>query len=178
MVKLNLGCGSKIKKDYINVDTNPPEFWRFSHYNPDGGGTIVIKHDALEIGNRWSDNTFDEIFSEFMFEHFSPADISKMLYICWKLLKPQGILKIVVPDFIKAIEYFEDNPYTWSSVNGVTLEVFGDDFETPHRSVWTKEFAHVYLEGEKLFYIQSIEPDVATNRHYAMLITAQVIKES
>lgn len=178
MAKLNLGCGSKIKEGWINIDLNPPEYARFLH-NKLENNTIIIQKNVLEIGTLWADNTFDLIVSEFMFEHFSPAEISKMLYICWKLLKPKGILKIVVPDFVKAIKYFEDNkPQSWASVNGVTLEVFGDDFETPHRSVWTEEFAYVYIEGENLFYIRSIEPDVATNRHYALMITASVIKES
>jgi hypothetical protein len=79
MIKLNLGCGSTIKKGYINIDvrkTNP---------------NVVI---ANVLNLPYEDNSVDEIFAEDIFEHISHIQSRKMIEHWIAKLKVGGTLYI------------------------------------------------------------------------------------
>jgi predicted SAM-dependent methyltransferase len=53
-----------------------------------------------QAGDRlnFDDNTFDFIFSEHFFEHLFMNEAFELLKECYRILKPHGVLRIVVPD--------------------------------------------------------------------------------
>jgi predicted SAM-dependent methyltransferase len=81
---LNLGCGSSFHGEWINLDTVP-------------AAPGVIRHD-LKKGLPFSDGTFDAVYSSHVIEHFQPPAAQNLINECYRVLRPDGIARIVVPD--------------------------------------------------------------------------------
>jgi predicted SAM-dependent methyltransferase len=81
---LNLGCGSKYHKDWTNVD--------FVSNDPN-----VVNHNLLK-GIPFPENSFDVVYHSQVLEHFEKDDAVKFIKECFRVLKPGGIIRIVVPD--------------------------------------------------------------------------------
>lgn len=82
-LKLNVACGFKYKVDYINIDSD-------ARVNPD-----IVRN--IERGLPFSDNTVTEILSEHTLEHINQDLIHFVMYEFWRVLVPNGRLKVVVP---------------------------------------------------------------------------------
>jgi SAM-dependent methyltransferase len=96
-VQVNLGCGSNILKDFINIDIydNPEE----KNY---------VKGTALNIPLK--NASVDYIVLDQVLEHIAMADIVPVLYEIRRVLKVGGRCVIMVPDFEGAVKQ-------WLSVN-------------------------------------------------------------
>ncbi|EQB39194.1 hypothetical protein M947_08555 [Sulfurimonas hongkongensis] len=81
---INLGCGNKYHKDWENFD-----FKSNSEY--------VKVHNLLEK-LPFEDSSVDVVYSSHVLEHFQKCDASRFLKECYRVLKPDGIIRIVVPD--------------------------------------------------------------------------------
>lgn len=81
-MNLNLGCADDIRAGYVNVDLFPYE-------------GIDIIEDLSAPDWIWSTSTIDEILAFDIIEHL-PNKINTMNE-CWRILKPGGVLNIVVP---------------------------------------------------------------------------------
>lgn len=84
MKLLNLGCGSRYHKDWINLD-----FKSNSQY--------VIEYD-LRTSLPFDNESVDVIYTSHVLEHFSKCFAPKFLQECYRILKPQGIIRVIVPD--------------------------------------------------------------------------------
>jgi predicted SAM-dependent methyltransferase len=84
MRMLNLGCGSRIHADWINVD---------SVASVPG----IVRHD-LRQGIPWPDGSVDVVYHSHILEHFTRSDAERFLRECHRVLKPNGLLRVVVPD--------------------------------------------------------------------------------
>jgi len=83
-LKLNLGCGPNIKKEWINIDMQ--------------GGREVYEFDLREP-LPLPDGSCSMIYSEHFFEHIEyPQPAEDLLRDYARLLQPGGILSIGVPD--------------------------------------------------------------------------------
>lgn len=111
MLKLNLGCGSQTPVGWTNVDyalgawlAKLPVFSTinkvFKIINLDWPDEIVM-HD-LRKKFPWADNSVDVVYSSHTLEHLSRDDGEAFLRECYRVLKPNGIIRIVIPD-LKAI---------------------------------------------------------------------------
>lgn len=81
---LNLGCGPRYHKEWVNVD--------FYSDMPD-----VIAHNLLK-GIPFAENEFDAVYHSNVLEHFPRDQAESFLRECFRVLKPGGILRTVVPD--------------------------------------------------------------------------------
>jgi len=81
---LNLGCGDRYHPNWTNIN--------FSSTNEG-----VISHD-LRQGIPFPDRSFDVVYHSHVLEHFPKSEASKFLKECTRVLRPQGVLRIVVPD--------------------------------------------------------------------------------
>lgn len=81
---LNLGCGEKFHKEWINLD--------FCSDNK-----LVIAHNLLK-GIPFSDEEFDVVYHSHVLEHFSKNDGYIFLKDCYRVLKKDGIIRLAVPD--------------------------------------------------------------------------------
>lgn len=84
MKKVNLGCGNRYAKGWINLDFN-------------SNTTDVISHNLL-TPLPFNDNEIDAIYCSHVLEHFSREEGKRLIENCYKKLKFGGILRIVVPD--------------------------------------------------------------------------------
>lgn len=82
--KVNIGCGSRYIEDWINFD--------FVSTSPS-----VVAHD-LSQGIPLTDNSVDFVYTSHVLEHFNLSDGYHLLSECFRILKPGGHARIVVPD--------------------------------------------------------------------------------
>ena len=81
---LNFGCGAVHHPEWINVDTMPV-------------GPGVIPHDVRR-GMPFADESFDAVYASHVLEHLQPAAAATVLRECYRVLRPDGVARIVVPD--------------------------------------------------------------------------------
>ena len=81
---LNLGCGNRFLNNWVNID--------FVSSSED-----VIAHD-LTRGIPFGDNCFDLVYHSHLLEHFDRPTANFFLGECFRVLKPGGIIRVVVPD--------------------------------------------------------------------------------
>ncbi len=119
-MKLNLGCGGMVADGWINVDyalgarlMKFPLFAvvnrRVRLFNMDWDRRVFI-HD-LRKTFPWDTESVDAIYTSHTLEHLSKEDGRKFLDECFRVLKPGGLIRIVVPDLKVII----------SAYNGETL---------------------------------------------------------
>lgn len=82
---LNIGCGPNPNQSFVNLDYNwTPEIdicWDLNN------GTLPFK-----------DNSFIGIFSEHCFEHISLEKFKMNMLDVYRILKPNGTLRLIMPD--------------------------------------------------------------------------------
>jgi predicted SAM-dependent methyltransferase len=81
---LNLGCGLTFNKQWTNVD-----------FVSTGEG--VIAHN-LTKGIPFDNNSFEVVYHSHVLEHFSQKDAEKFISECYRVLKPNGIIRVAIPD--------------------------------------------------------------------------------
>lgn len=81
---LNLGCGSRRHPDWTNLDLHP-------------SGDDVIAAD-LRRPLPFPAACFTAVYAAHVLEHLTPADAGGLLGECRRVLRPSGIVRIVVPD--------------------------------------------------------------------------------
>ncbi len=81
---LNVGCGDKFHTAWTNIDmgSNSPH---------------VRVHNLLQ-GFPYGDNQFDALYHSQVLEHFPKEKAGAFLRECFRVLKPGGIVRVVVPD--------------------------------------------------------------------------------
>jgi predicted SAM-dependent methyltransferase len=92
---LNLGCGSRFHKDWDNID--------FVSNSP-----FVKQHNLLK-GIPFPDATFDVVYHSHVLEHFTKSDGVGFLKECFRVLKPDGILRLAVPDLEQIVRLYLKN---------------------------------------------------------------------
>jgi len=122
LVKVNLGCGPKGKDDWVNVDYGILAL--LAKYP-------FLKKIAMRIGilpkryTKWEwpknlvihdcrkklpfkDNQMDYVYTSHLIEHFSKYEAINMLNECFRILKPGGYIRVIVPDLeLLARKYVE-----------------------------------------------------------------------
>jgi len=111
--KLNLGCGEQTPRQWINVDyslgariSKLPLFGLINknlrlfdiNWNPD-----IVLHD-LRKEFPWEDQEVDVIYSSHTLEHLSREEGLHFLRECHRVLKTNGVIRIVVPDLRTIVE--------------------------------------------------------------------------
>lgn len=116
---LNLGCGSKFHENWVNVDMT-------------SNSNDVIKANLLK-GIPFPDDTFEVVYHSQVLEHIPKEDARGFISECYRVLKPGGIIRIVVPDLENIIDEYRrllsenlENPTPESEANyeWIMLELF------------------------------------------------------
>jgi len=108
-VMLNLGCGRRLHPSWRNLDLIP-------------GLAGVEQWSALDPIPA-ADGAVDACYSSHMLEHLPPAWASAFVAECFRVLKPGGVLRLVVPDlegiaknYLQALESGDPARHTWAVI--------------------------------------------------------------
>ena len=125
-IKYNLGCGENKRRGFINID-------RSREVNPDFVADVTV------TPWEWSQPA-DLIFADNLFEHIREELLLKVMQECHRVLKPNGLLQIIVP--ISAPDNFMAMFSDSSHVNhNFTAETY-DWFD--HRNIRWKRYGRAY----------------------------------
>lgn len=110
MAKLNLGCGKRYLKGWVNCDINPKLKTDYCF-------------DADDVNTPWvfKDNTFDRLYANHVLEH-----MKNYLWVMgeiYRVCKNSAILKINVP-YYTLTEYNLVNPYHHTYFNEHSFKFF------------------------------------------------------
>jgi predicted SAM-dependent methyltransferase len=109
--KLNLGCGGRPLKGYINVDMDTLEQMRIRYPNHRFDDDICIQqYDIFNLP--FEDASIDEVRSEGLIEHLPFIDEPKFFNEVVRVLKPGALLYLSTVDFETAVRQWlvaEDN---------------------------------------------------------------------
>lgn len=95
MQYLNIGCGNRYHKDWVNLD--------FVSNSSD-----VLAHNLLQ-GIPFDDNIFEVVYHSHVLEHFNKIDGQKLIEECYRVLKPNGIIRIAIPDLELIVGEYSKN---------------------------------------------------------------------
>ncbi len=116
---LNVGCGNKFHKDWVNVDMT-------------SSSTDVIVANLLK-GIPFPDKSFDVVYHSQVLEHFPKEKAKNFIKECFRVLKPDGIIRVVVPDLENIVDEYKkflneniENPNDLSAANydWIMLEMY------------------------------------------------------
>lgn len=108
--KINLGCGINHLQGFVNVDINDP-------------ADVIMDIRKLDIEN----NSVEEIVCSHVLEHFADYEVIGVLQEIFRVLKPQGILYLEIPDLEYCVREWlkadENHPEKW---NFYLMRIFGN----------------------------------------------------
>jgi predicted SAM-dependent methyltransferase len=96
---LHLGCGTKLLPGFVNIDANPRQkldVW------------LDVRH-----GLPFRNSSVASIYSTHMVEHFFHDELDRLFGECFRVLKPDGGLRLIVPSLRNAITAYRENLSNW-----------------------------------------------------------------
>jgi len=115
---LNLGCGHRFHPAWTNVD-----------FVSTAEGVIAAD---LAKSIPFPDASFDVVYHSHLLEHFSRSDAEPFLRECCRVLRPNGILRVAVPDleqivrmYLTALEKVSEGSVEWANnYEWILLEMY------------------------------------------------------
>ena len=98
-MKVNLGCGKKIKEGWLNIDLIST-----------GEGVLVYD---IKKGLPFPDSSVEEILLQEVIEHLSVDEAKRLAMECYRVLMFGGKLTVTTPDFKKVMEHWESKAIEW-----------------------------------------------------------------
>jgi SAM-dependent methyltransferase len=135
---INLGSGPNVAEGCINIDF-------FTTNGIDYGADL---RRPLKI----ADSSVDGIFSEHTIEHLTYDEADRLLSECCRIMKPGGVIRIILPDISLFIKHYCDQDETWFRRWERLIFLESDDMERAKRrlasplqaiSFVTQEYGHV-----------------------------------
>ena len=97
MLKLNIGCGSDLKKDFINIDVKK----EFAKNMSDNNFIAVNIKEGLPFKNE----IFDFVIAQDILEHFNKYEVHIIFSDIVRVMKLNSSIFIRVPDFELILNY-------------------------------------------------------------------------
>lgn len=96
---------------YLNLGSGPRGLTDSHWCNVDGFNDINVQY-AMDFNKRFAfaSETFDGIFCEHVFEHFTLQDGQMLLRECLRVLRPGGCIRLIMPDAEKVIRTYLEQP--------------------------------------------------------------------
>jgi predicted SAM-dependent methyltransferase len=85
-IQVNFGCGNTKKPGFVNVDIRP-------------SSAADVVAEAWDV-SAFATGSVDLVYSRHMLEHLDPMDARRTLRAWHDILKPDGILNVIVPDIV------------------------------------------------------------------------------
>lgn len=148
----------------INIDDNDLEAWAGSRgYN--------FQRIDVRNGSPYKDNGVDIILCSHFLEHLNREEGAKFLSECFRVLKPDGLVRLVVPDSLRlAEEYAHGDIMEYRHVN-VDVDNAPDSAEAlfhlllaGHQTIYDEESLRKALENSGFVNINICKPFESSSR--------------
>ena len=149
MIKINMGCGWRdFGKDWIHIDGGD-----YSHL------------DSKDIFNLpYEDNSVDLIYASHVIEYFNREEVKDVLNEWIRVLKPNGKLRLAVPDFEVIVGLYFSKEYSLDRFLGPLYGKMPMGEETIYHKT-TYDFKSLKLLLENLNMKNVIEYDWRETEH-------------
>ncbi|MCG3769446.1 MAG: hypothetical protein JW384_00568 [Nitrosomonadaceae bacterium] len=128
LIRLNLGCGGRPLRGYVNVDIDTLDQIRVRYPNQSfEDDLIVARYDIFNLP--YPNDSVDEIRSEGLIEHLPFIDEPKFFNEVLRVLKPGGSLYLSTVDFEAAVKQWLEAEDSWS-------DFYRDDQEAVLNQHW------------------------------------------
>ncbi len=105
-VKLHLACGTNYFENWINIDNNSDNNISKLDLNYDLRNPLPFK-----------DNSVDFIFNEHFLEHLTAEEGHRALKDFMRVLKPNGIMRIAMPDLMNIVNAYLHDDWEDTKIN-------------------------------------------------------------
>ena len=141
MILLNLGCGYVLPKEpWINIDQD--------------ASRNVSNYRQIDLNKErflpWETESVDGIMANHAFEHFDAIILARILKDCYRMLKVDGVLRVVVPDasYFRKV-YKKDNKKN-------ARDLFGEPLAHPEYSKFMDWALFLYEDHRQIFTEDSL----------------------
>ena len=163
MKKLNIGCGSDIKKGYINLDKSKVK------------GVDVV-HDIDKVPWPFKSNYFDEIFAQDVVEH--TKDLFKTMKEMHRICKKNAKVRIIVPYWHSSGAFYPNHNYFFN----VDSMKFFTEFNRAYDNYFGFRMEKIVLIPSRIGWIipplpvpKSLFPNVLNLRHLISYLLGEII---
>ena len=137
-MKLHVGCGEKIFPGWTNLDI-------------DDLPNVDIIDDARTL-SKIPDESCEIIYACHIFEHLGRHEVENVLTVWNKKLIKNGILRLAVPDFEKAIFWYNENS-NLEDILGLLIGGQKTNFDY-HKMIFDKKYLSSLLTKTQFYDIQ------------------------
>ncbi len=128
MIKLNIGCGGRPLKEYINIDMDSKDDLEKRYPNLKIDDDIIIKnYDIFNLP--FKNNEVDEILCEALIEHIPFTKEENFFREIARILKKGGRLYLSTPNF-------EETVKQWLNAKDDWKDFFRNDDQSISKSHW------------------------------------------
>jgi SAM-dependent methyltransferase len=118
----------------------------FENYDRDVDITLPLPRD------RFPDASVDLVFSEMCCEHVTPQQAWSFLEECHRILKPNGLIRIVIPDFelswrLKDPDWLRVNQGVTRNDGSLKDQMKSILFAHGHQGLWTSRLLQCVMEA-------------------------------
>ena len=136
VAKLQIGCGPHPMEGWLNTDIML-DLRRGNILYMDAGKPYPIP-----------DASFDYVYSEHLFEHLTYPEATNMLKECYRILKPNGIIRIATPNLKFLVDLYE---HPQKDINKAYIEFNAKRSRMPSSPVYAVNYFHTSW-GHKIIY--------------------------
>ena len=127
-IRLNLGCGGRPLKDYINIDLDSLEEMRERYPNQEFDDDLTIEqYDLFNLP--YQDESVDEVMADGLIEHLPFMDEPRFFYEVTRVLRPGGKLHLSTIDFEKTVKQ-------WLKADDDWKDFYKNDEKSIHEQHW------------------------------------------
>lgn len=143
---LNLGCGRRFHPAWTNFD-----FVSTSEH--------VIAHNLTQ-GIPFPDASFDVVYHSHLLEHFPKTEVELFLRECCRVLRPHGVLRVVVPDleqivctYLTALEKASCGSQEWAdNYNWIVLEMYDQTVRNQSGGEMAEYLSREHIPNEEFIF--------------------------
>lgn len=142
-VHLNLGCGRKYMKGWVNVDLEQR-----------GDTRVDVQADIRELP--FDDDYADTILANHVIEHFYRWEVEDILKDWFRALKPGGVIILECPDLMKCLENFRTSDNAYMHIYGLYGDQQYKDPLMQHKWAYCGRELQEILEGVGFVDVQQL----------------------